>query len=228
MSSVLPFDFNAVEIYVVTINEKPWTRAREVCKALRYEKAARRVVRHHYTRENIKHKHQLEVVRAVASTVNWPRDSQKLDLYISEEGMYELLFSRQQPKAKDFRRHCWNVLFPHVWQQLTNKMKEEHQQAIEKKMQHLHCLIMTEKMVNMKMWHCKHKGMYFKTKSTNLLSIVLFPVQNIWLKTSLLWLIRETSPPDEDEFYEYPYYTARIKGRFNSTKNNGLGHNIPS
>ena len=151
MSSVLPFDFNAVEMYVVTINEKPWTRAREVCKALRYEKAARRVVRHHYTRENIKHKHQLEVVRAVASTVNWPRDSQKLDLYISEEGMYELLFSRQQPKAKDFRRHCCNLLFPHVWQQLTNKMKEEHQQAIEKKMQHLHCLIMTEKMVNMKM-----------------------------------------------------------------------------
>ena len=38
MSSVMPFSFNAVELYIVTINEKPWTRAREVCKALRYEK----------------------------------------------------------------------------------------------------------------------------------------------------------------------------------------------
>ena len=47
--------------------------------------------------------------------------------------MYELLFSIQQPKAKDFRRHCCNELFPYVRQQLTNKMKEDHQQAIEEK-----------------------------------------------------------------------------------------------
>ena len=129
----MPFVFNAVELCVVTIIEKPWTRAREVCEALRYEKAARRVVRHHCTRENIQHKHQLAVVPTVGTTVNWPRDSRKLGLYINEEGMYELLFLSQQPKAKDFRRHCCNVLFPHVRQQLTNKMKEEHQQAIEEK-----------------------------------------------------------------------------------------------
>ena len=41
MSSVMPFAFNAFELYVVTINEKPWALAREVCKVLRYEKAAR-------------------------------------------------------------------------------------------------------------------------------------------------------------------------------------------
>ena len=116
------FSFNAVEMCVVTINKKPWTRARKVCKGLRYETAARQVARHHGTRENIQHKHQL--------TVNWPRDSQKLDLYTNEEGMYELLFSSQQPKAKDFGRQYCNVLFPYVQQQLTNKMKKEHQQAI--------------------------------------------------------------------------------------------------
>ena len=65
--------------------------------------------------------------------VDWPKDSQKYDIYTNEEGMYELLFSSQQPKAKDFRRHCCNVLFPHVRQQLTSKMKEDHQQAIEEK-----------------------------------------------------------------------------------------------
>ena len=47
--------------------------------------------------------------------------------------MYELLFSSQRPKANDFRRHCCNVLFPHVWQQLKNKTKEDHQQVIEEK-----------------------------------------------------------------------------------------------
>ena len=76
MSSVMLVAFNGVELYFVIINEKPWTRAREVCKALRYEKAARRVVRHHYTRENIQHKHQLAVVPTVGTTVNWPRNSQ--------------------------------------------------------------------------------------------------------------------------------------------------------
>ena len=36
--------------------------------------------------------------------------------------MYELLFSSQQPKEKDFRRHCFDVLFPHVRQQLSDKL----------------------------------------------------------------------------------------------------------
>ena len=47
--------------------------------------------------------------------------------------MSTILFSSQQPKGKDFKRHCCNVLFPHVQQQLTEKMKEEHRQAIEEK-----------------------------------------------------------------------------------------------
>ena len=99
----MPFTFNGVELCFVIINEKPWTHTREVCKALKYEKVARQVVRHHCTRENIQLKHQLVVIPTVGATVNWPRDSQKLDLYINEEGMYELLFSSQQPKAIGFR-----------------------------------------------------------------------------------------------------------------------------
>ena len=35
----MPFAVNAVEWYVVTINEKPWTHAREVCRAFKYSKA---------------------------------------------------------------------------------------------------------------------------------------------------------------------------------------------
>ena len=33
----MSFTFNAVELCVVIINEKRWTRAREVCKALEYD-----------------------------------------------------------------------------------------------------------------------------------------------------------------------------------------------
>ena len=37
----MPFTFNAVELYVVTINEKPWIGAREVYRALEYDKATK-------------------------------------------------------------------------------------------------------------------------------------------------------------------------------------------
>ena len=67
---------------------------------------------------------------AASTSINWPKDLRKDDYYTNEEGMYELLFSSQQPKAKAFRKHCCNVLFLHVRQQLTNKIQEEHQQAI--------------------------------------------------------------------------------------------------
>ena len=30
----MPFTFNAIELCIAIINEKPWTRVREVCKAL--------------------------------------------------------------------------------------------------------------------------------------------------------------------------------------------------
>ena len=117
----MPFAFNAVKLYVATINEKPWTHAREVHRALEYDKATKAadIVKHLSSREISTHKYQFnEFVSDL--NLDWPRDSRKV-------------FSSQQPKAKDFRRHCCNVLFPHVRQQLTNKIKEEHQQAIKGK-----------------------------------------------------------------------------------------------
>ena len=65
--------------------------------------------------------------------MDWSKDLRKDGYYVNEEAMYEIVFSSQQVKAKDFRRQCCNVLFPHARQQLTSKMKEDHKQAIEEK-----------------------------------------------------------------------------------------------
>ena len=70
-------------------------------------------------------------VSAAGTPINWPKDSQKYDIYTNEEGMYELLFSSQQPKQKAFRRHCCNGMFPRIRKELASKMNEDHQQAIE-------------------------------------------------------------------------------------------------
>ena len=48
------------------------------------------------------HKYQLSSVTATVTTINWPSDLQKYNLYISEEGLYKLVFSSQQPLAKEF------------------------------------------------------------------------------------------------------------------------------
>ena len=116
----MPFTFNAIDLCVVNINEKPWTRAKEVCKALEYNKKTA-----HVSPENYAQKYQMSSVPAAVTPINWPKDSQKYDIYINEEGMYEIVFSSQQPKAKDFRRHCCNMLFLHVRQQLTKKIQNE-------------------------------------------------------------------------------------------------------
>ena len=93
MSSV----FNAVELCAVTINEKPWTRARKVCKALEYSKATKAtdVVRHFCSITNYTHKWQLTGFVSELKPVDRLKDLQKYDIYINGEGMYEIVFSSQ-------------------------------------------------------------------------------------------------------------------------------------
>ena len=55
----MPFTFNTVELYVVTINEIPLIRAREVCNALEYNKKAADLIKAFCSRENYAQKSQL-------------------------------------------------------------------------------------------------------------------------------------------------------------------------
>ena len=114
MSSVKPFTFNTVKFCVLTINKNPWTRAKEVCRKFEYNKAteAADIVKHLCGKEKCPHKWQL--TELISKRMDWPRDSRKDDYYNNKEGTYEILFSSQHPKVKKFRKHCCNVLFPHV------------------------------------------------------------------------------------------------------------------
>ena len=100
MSSVMALTFNAVEMRVMILNEKFWTRTKVVCRALKYNKKAANIVKNHCSKENYPQKYQMSGVLALVTPVHWPKDSQTFGIYIIEEGMYELLLSGQQPKAK--------------------------------------------------------------------------------------------------------------------------------
>ena len=67
--SLVPFTFKNVELKVVTINGKPWTRAKEVCKALEYNKKTAHVVRAHVSVENYAHKYDLSEVPAAGTSL---------------------------------------------------------------------------------------------------------------------------------------------------------------
>ena len=131
--SLVPFTSKNVELKVVTVNGKPWTCAKEVCKALEYSQRINHVIKDHCTRENYAQKYHLTRGSAANPVLNWPSDSRKNGYYLNEEGMYELVFSSQQPLAKEFRKHCCNVMFPHIRKELVDKMQEDHQKAIEQR-----------------------------------------------------------------------------------------------
>ena len=110
----MPFVFNVAELCIVSINEKPWTPW--IC-AGRWNIAGpprSMMLQSTFAVEKITIKWQLTELVSETNFMDWPKDLRKDYYYTSEEGMYELLFSSQQPKAKDLKRHCCNVLLPYV------------------------------------------------------------------------------------------------------------------
>ena len=137
-SALVSFTFNNTKLNTVTIRGKHWTRAVEVCKALEYQRKGKDVIREHVSIENKQHRYELQGgSESEPPPFDWPRNSQTEEYYISEEGLYELLFTSQQPKAKDFRKYCFNVMFPQIRQQLQQAHIEDnniqHHLVIEEK-----------------------------------------------------------------------------------------------
>ena len=217
----MPFAFNAVKLCVVTINEKPWTRVKEACRPLEYGKATKtaHVIKAHVSPENYTQKYQMSSVPAACTLINWPKDLQKYDIYTNEEGMYELLFSSQQPKAKDFRRHCCNVLFPHVYQQLTNIMKVDHQEATEEKDEALALLnddLKNREYENValqaqrdvfeaQLQRCQDTIIHLRTRYVD---HARDPG-----KDNIIIIVRKHTTSANDKYHDLPYYVARIQRR---------------
>ena len=82
--------------------------------------------------------------------------------------------------------------------------------SLKKKIQQLHCLKCQDIITHLKKCHVPH------AKDPG--------------KDNIVMILEKETTPEEDEFYEYRYYIARIQRRFISTKdqkNNGLKHDTP-
>ena len=105
----MPFTFNAVELCVVNIN------AKEVCRALEYNKKTADIVKAFCSRENYTEKYQMIKLVSETRSVNWPPDSQKYNIYINEEGMIELLVGNQRPLAKELVEYMGMKIIGHKY-----------------------------------------------------------------------------------------------------------------
>ena len=136
-SALVPFTFNSIKLFTVTINGKHWSRAKEICQSLNYTKKTPDVIVDHVSLENRAYKYQLTDFPETGKLVKWPTDSRKDEYYINEQGMYELAFTSQQKEAKEFRKYCCNTLFPKIRQKLVDidleSSNRRHQLAIEEK-----------------------------------------------------------------------------------------------
>ena len=103
-SALVPFTFNDTKLFTITINDKPWTRAKEVCRSLNYARNTPNVISDHVSLENRAYKYQLVVLADVITSVQWPIDSRKDEYYINEEGMHELVLKSTMSNATDFAK----------------------------------------------------------------------------------------------------------------------------
>ena len=114
-SALVPFTFNNVKLFTVTINGKSWTRAKEICKALEYKKTTKTgdVIRSNCSCENITQKCQL--IGLADTSVQWPKNSQKYDIYINEEGVHELVLKSTMSNATDFAKQLGINIHDHKY-----------------------------------------------------------------------------------------------------------------
>ena len=105
--SLVPSTFNNTKVVTVKIKGKHWTRGREVCSGLEYQKKTSKtanIIRAYCDPENIRYKFELDVVLSDSTPVLWPSDSQKYDLYINEQGMHNLVLKSNMSNATDFAK----------------------------------------------------------------------------------------------------------------------------
>ena len=115
-------------------------RPGSVPRKMEYGKATKTAdnVKHLCSQENQAHKCQLTELLSATTLMNWSKNSRQEEYYINVEGPCELSFSTQQWKAKNFTKHCCNVMFPHIQQQLTNKMIDDLRRSHQKTIIDLH------------------------------------------------------------------------------------------
>ena len=234
--SLVPCTFTNVELKIVVIDSKAWARGKEVCQALQCKKKTANIIKAFCSHENIAQKYQLDW-SAMGTLTNWPKDSQKYDIYINEEGMYELMFFSQQPLEKEFRKYCCNVMVPHIRQKMLEHLIIEHQLAIEEKDAALTLLSDDLQDRDNRIQAIEYKNIgpqgeirayqeqlqRSQNRVTELGQRHVDHARNSGLDNIVI-IIDNHTKAENDKYHHYPYYISRIQRRNRFVKVHWLNH----
>src|SRR5580692_3343170 len=112
-SSEYEIDGKKLAVKIVGTSEKPWFKADDVCKALGYKSTAMAIQQHIKARD----KSSLnDLVDGLSDTLNpsFRRDREGQQPYISEPGVYALIFGSKLPTADAFRTWVFEDVLPSI------------------------------------------------------------------------------------------------------------------
>ena len=164
--------------------------------------------------------------------MNTPReDAQYHDIFTSLTGTLYVVVNSGKDKGKALKKHILKDIAPRGFDARIEEFQEKHQQAIEEKdaaiallnddlknhdnqIQDIQC-----ENVALQAQRDVYKDQLQKCHDINThLRTCHVPHGKDPGKDNIVMIIEKNTAPEEDEFYEYPYYIARIQRRFINTK----------
>ena len=151
-------------------------------------------------------------------------DAQDHDIVISLTGALYIVVNSRKDKGNALKKHILKDIAPRGFDVRIEEIQEKHRRAIEEKDAALALLnddLQNRKYENVALEAQRdvYKDQLQKCQDiiTHLKTRYVPSAKDIG-KDNIVMIIEKNTAPEEDEFYEYPYYTARIQRRFITTK----------
>ena len=155
-----------------------------------------------------------------------PKDQQnKTDKLLSVFGVMYVIVNSRKSKGKVLKEDILKDIVPRGFDVRIEEIQEKHQQAIEEKdAAFAHCDNQVRAIQHENVALQAQKEVYqaqlqrYQDQTCDLIINRHVPRANDPGKDNTVMIIEKNTTPEEDEFYEYPYYIARIQRWFISTK----------
>ena len=160
-----------------------------------------------------------------AHIMNPPReDTQDHDIFISLTGALYAIVNSQKDKGKALKKDILKDIAPRGFDARIEEIQEKHRRAIEEKDAAFALLnddLKNREYENVALQAQRniYKDQLQKCQDTitHLRARYVRHAKDPG-KDSIVMIIEKITTPEEDEFYEYPYYIARLQRRFIGTK----------
>ena len=216
------FSLKDIEVFIDS-EEQNWFQRAHVRKFLGTENI--RASLNDLEKHEMLTKEEFVPTRRITSLWSGPKGHQnKTDKFISAFGVMHVIVNSKKDKGKVLKDHILKDIVPSGLDARIEEIQEKHHQAIEEKDAAIALLnyeIKNREYDNVALQAQKdvHKDQLQKCQD------IIVHLRTRYVdhakdpgKDNIVMIIEKKAALEEDEFYEYPYYIARIQRRFINTK----------